>query len=217
MFFLLFLFPYKMQIYQKSYSDKVKISIDNLIFTNESEKLYEYRDNSFELINDGILYRSFNSALKSLLGKFRINTLDNKTLNEKLILNNYKGIQELDLYYLDYYNKKYDLNCKNLFEFSNNILYEIFSGEVTNIIEDNKIIIDISNKYLINSITYQVNNINTNKEMVNAYLKDNLKIIESEKKYPLKDIKIIINDDFVTKAFKYNFYIDLTIDEVNTF
>ena len=39
------------------------------------------------------------------------------------------GIQDLDLYYLDFYNKKYNLSAKKLEDFPDQVILELFSGE----------------------------------------------------------------------------------------
>lgn len=102
----------------------VDIAIDN--------KNYKYINNTLKIKkykydNTKTIYRTINTPLKKLYDYQNIN-LEDKVLDKKLKENGYKGIEELDEYYKDYY------NCNKL---TYKELKEIIKGRNTYIKESN--------------------------------------------------------------------------------
>lgn len=81
-------------------------------------------------------YRMYNAALRELTKNGRkYLPANNETLDELLKAKGYKGIEELDKYYLDFYNNKYETNHANLRDFTPKQISEILNGN-NNPIED---------------------------------------------------------------------------------
>ena len=88
--------------------------------------------------NDGVnsvdtIYRMCNTAIQAIFpycksaknNKELNNYLSDEVLDAELIKLNYNGIEDLDKYYLDFYNNKYNTNYTNLNQFSKAIIREI--------------------------------------------------------------------------------------------
>lgn len=142
--------------------DTVKV---NLSIINKSKYNYNYDENSFVIypytsdelekdmgfdkitdekvtFNDEEVnevhkfYRMYNAALRELTKNGRkYLPANNETLDELLKAKGYKGIEELDKYYLDFYNNKYETNHANLKDFTPKQISEILNGN-NNPIED---------------------------------------------------------------------------------
>ena len=142
--------------------DTVKV---NLSIINKSKYNYNYDENSFVIypytsdelekdmgfdkitdekvtFNDEEVnevhkfYRMYNAALRELTKNGRkYLPANNETLDELLKAKGYKGIKELDKYYLDFYNNKYETNHANLKDFTPKQISEILNGN-NNPIED---------------------------------------------------------------------------------
>lgn len=142
--------------------DTVKV---NLSIINKSKYNYNYDENSFVIypytsdelekdmgfnkitdekvtFNDEEVnevhkfYRMYNVALRELTKNGRkYLPANNETLDELLKAKGYKGIEELDKYYLDFYNNKYETNHANLKDFTPKQISEILNGN-NNPIED---------------------------------------------------------------------------------
>ena len=142
--------------------DTVKV---NLSIINKSKYNYNYDENSFVIypytsnelekdmgfdkitdekvtFNDEEVnevhkfYRMYNVALRELTKNGRkYLPANNETLDELLKAKGYKGIEELDKYYLDFYNNKYETNHANLRDFTPKQISEILNGN-NNPIED---------------------------------------------------------------------------------
>lgn len=142
--------------------DTVKV---NLSIINKSKYNYNYDENSFVIypytsdelekdmgfdkitdekvtFNDEEVnevhkfYRMYNAALRELTKNGRkYLPANNETLDELLKAKGYKGIEELDKYYLDFYNNKYGTNHANLRDFTPKQISEILNGN-NNPIED---------------------------------------------------------------------------------
>lgn len=142
--------------------DTVKV---NLSIINKSKYNYNYNENSFVIypytsdelekdmgfdkitdekvtFNDEEVnevhkfYRMYNAALRELTKNGRkYLPANNETLDELLKAKGYKGIEELDKYYLDFYNNKYETNHANLRDFTPKQISEILNGN-NNPIED---------------------------------------------------------------------------------
>lgn len=176
----------------------------NIIIENKSSNTYTYKNNSlyisdsFEKFNylNTKLYRVKNKALKDLFNNNRID-LDDNVLNKNLKKHNYN---ELDEYYLDYYNKKYNSSYTNLNNFSKSIIKEIFSGEISNIKETNQRIIDLSFNYYFN-------------ELLKIKLNNNEYSIGEASEYYLDDSDFLnsfsnIKTNFKTKPVTFNLLLD---------
>lgn len=135
--------------------DTVKV---NLSIINKSKYNYNYDENSFVIypytsdelekdmgfdkitdekvtFNDEEVnevhkfYRMYNAALRELTKNGRkYLPANNETLDELLKAKGYKGIEELDKYYLDFYNNKYGTNHANLRDFTPKQISEILNG-----------------------------------------------------------------------------------------
>ena len=122
----------------------------NFKITNKSKYTYAYDETSFEIFPDdekdydkisddekkfnnaGVTelnkyYRRFNSALYAL-GLNENKQITDEMLDKALKNANYNGIEDYAKYLLDFYNKKYGTNHKELKEFSYGVIKEIFGA-----------------------------------------------------------------------------------------
>ncbi len=164
--------------------DTVKV---NLSIINNSKYNYNYDENSFVIypytsdelekdmgfdkitdekvtFNDEEVnevhkfYRMYNAALKELTKNGRkYLPANNETLDELLKAKGYKGIEELDKYYLDFYNNKYKTNHANLRDFTPKQISEILNGNNNPtedgddyVKEDNPVIVALHFDFLFN-------------------------------------------------------------------
>lgn len=116
--------------------DKYKINL------KISNKDYKYVDDSinikkYKYDSNKTIYRTINSPLKKLYNYKNIN-LEDKILDKKLKSKGYKGIEELDEYYKDYF-KCDKLTAKEL--------KKIIKGKQTYIKESNKVINKLAYNY----------------------------------------------------------------------
>ena len=165
-------------------SDTVKV---NLSIINNSKYNYNYDENSFVIypytsdelekdmgfdkitdekvtFNDEEVnevhkfYRMYNAALRELTKNGRkYLPANNETLDELLKAKGYKGIEELDKYYLDFYNNKYETNHANLRDFTQKQISEILNGNNNPtedgddyVKEDNPVIVALHFDFLFN-------------------------------------------------------------------
>lgn len=164
--------------------DTVKV---NLSIINKSKYNYNYDENSFVIypytsdelekdmgfdkitdekvtFNDEEVnevhkfYRMYNAALRELTKNGRkYLPANNETLDELLKVKGYKGIEELDKYYLDFYNNKYKTNHANLRDFTPKQISEILNGNNNPtedgddyVKEDNPVIVALHFDFLFN-------------------------------------------------------------------
>ncbi len=147
----------------------------NINLVNKSNFNYRYLENSFfintksvddeynyvdtggigfdskNIFDNFVPYRSINSALSNL-SVFENQDLSDENIDILLKNHGYSGLNDLDKYYLDYYNDKYSLDCSTLRDFDINIQKEIFSGEVFDYLESDVEIIELAYDYFYNSI-----------------------------------------------------------------
>lgn len=127
--------------------------------------------------------RVFNTALFNLYNyndatEQKENDLTNEKLSQKLQQKGYQGIEDLDKYYLDYYNNKYNLKEQKLENFTNSTIKEMFSGTKTSIKETNPELIELAYNYFYNKILYftfskeQVTNPNCENYSIGAYMRE---------------------------------------------
>ena len=145
--------------------DKYKINF------NISNSDYKYVENSIKIKkykydSNKTIYRTINSPLKKLYNYKNIN-LEDKILDKKLKTKGYKGIEELDEYYKDYF------KCDKL---TNKELKKIIKGKQTYIKESNSVINKLAYNYYYQYVfKIKEKNLNlelsiNNKYYTNAYL-----------------------------------------------
>ena len=143
------------------YKIKIKISNKNYKYVDNSIRIKKYKYDSSKTI-----YRTINSPLKKLYNYKNIN-LEDKILDKKLKNKGYKGIDELDEYYKDYF------KCDKL---TNKELKKIIKGKQTYIKESNNTINKLAYNYYYKTVfIIEENNLNlelsiNNKYYTNAYL-----------------------------------------------
>ena len=129
----------------KDYINDIKVHINinsNKYFIKEIN--FDHLD--YLINNPNRNYLCFNDALVSL------NTDYNKdVINWKLFIN---GYYNLDNYYIDYYNKKYNLNITNVLEMPYYVLNDIFSGECIIDYDNLSSIHKVADSYLFNNVFY---------------------------------------------------------------
>ena len=130
----------------------------NVKIINKSQLDYQYKANSFvyTILNDGedsgfdsytgqiipkgtVVWNMGNTALASLFNctvdrvpSYNKWNLDNfKFTDSKGISHDYTGVEDLVRYYLDFYNDKYDLQVKQLDQFPDYVIAEIFGFNPT--------------------------------------------------------------------------------------
>lgn len=145
--------------------DKYKINF------NISNSDYKYVENSIKIKkykydSNKTIYRTINPPLKKLYNYKNIN-LEDKILDKKLKTKGYKGIEELDEYYKDYF------KCDKL---TNKELKKIIKGKQTYIKESNSVINKLAYNYYYKYVfKIKEKNLNlelsiNNKYYTNAYL-----------------------------------------------
>lgn len=145
--------------------DKYKINF------NISNSDYKYVENSIKIKkykydSNKTIYRTINSPLKKLYNYKNIN-LEDKILDKKLKTKGYKGIEELEEYYKDYF------KCDKL---TNKELKKIIKGKQTYIKESNSVINKLAYNYYYKYVfKIKEKNLNlelsiNNKYYTNAYL-----------------------------------------------
>lgn len=168
-------------------------------------------------------YRTGNTALKSLYGsKFSKATLEDNELEEYLKNNGYKGISELNKYYLDFYNNKYKLNETKLENFNDKILAEMFDGNKYKIRENNKEIVETSYDWFYNklfSITfeddkysdedsekYSIGQYMRNNDLINNKFLNYITNIQSKQEYSIDNMVLHINGPYTVNTYQtYSF------------
>ena len=152
------------------YSDgSMKITDGNYVDEKDADMAYTYDNTEAEYIKGAYtslsnrpiavkstVWRTSNSALKELLG---ITSNSSKNYTNELITNalieaGYEnGLDNLDDYYVDYMNKKYDKNNAKLDEFSvKEICESIFNGYIVGVREANKNIASLGYNMLYNNL-----------------------------------------------------------------
>lgn len=185
-------------------------------------------------------YRSANEALLSLYNyaeedDIKEGQLQDDSIDKKLKGLGYTGISELDKYYLDFYNNKYNLKEEELEYFTDSTIKEIFSGKTYQIKETNKSIIELAYNFFYNKLLsynfkeeivtdYNSENYSIGSYMRkiddNQYIKDAFEIIRSNTYNQINNMYLTLNKTYTTKAFdNYNYYVQLEfklIKEENT-
>jgi len=127
------------------------------------------------------VYRVFNNAIISLYKYNALNPpnkedLKDEALSIKLKEKGYAGVEELDKYYLDFYNNKYNLKETNLNDFTPSTIKEIFTGEIIELQETNNNIIKLAYDYFYNHVLlYHFSDnerLNDNQYSIASYMKN---------------------------------------------
>lgn len=210
-----------------------KIGI-NLQIVNNSKNDYQYVENSFSIKTKEVLeknnfdenlgigfdgvdiyevlkpYRSLNSALEALV----IDDLSDESIGLKLKEMGYRGIDELDKYYVDFYNKKYSLNVTRLGFFRPQIIKEIFSGGVVGFYETDKEVIELAYNNFYNNILKIMtdeNNINSFGNYIRGEVTVNRDFsVKAKSTSILNKISVIVDDEYMTDAYRsYQFFGDV--------
>ena len=235
--------------------DGIKVNIQII---NKSNNKYLYKDKSFILSTmdisnyeerlenskgfDGQVIagtfgpnRTANTAIRTLYGKsIKKDMMLDETLGKKLEETGYKGIEELNKYYLDFYNKKYNLECKNLEDLPANVISEIFNGNNYPIKESNLEIAELGYNYWYNVLfsvlfgdekyDYKTSNLSAigsymrNKELGNDYFTKDLGIINPSSENSLTTMNFYINGPYTTNAYmNYEFgaYMEFQLTKEN--
>lgn len=147
----------------------MKITDGNYVDEKDADMAYTYDNTEAEYIKGAYtslsnrpiavkstVWRTSNSALKELLG---ITSNSSKNYTNELITNalieaGYEnGLDDIDDYYIDYMNKKYDKNKEKLDEFSvKEICESIFNGYIVGVREANKNIASLGYNILYNNL-----------------------------------------------------------------
>lgn len=190
-----------------NYQETTAIGFDNL-------KIYD-NFSPFRTFNEPIL-SLYNYQIKNDYSK-----LTDYALNSQLQQIGYNGIKDLSKYYLDYYNQKYNLNEPSLDKFTYSTIKEIFIGEISNIKETNKEVIELSYNYFYNKLislnfNEEITDYNSEKYSIGEYMrnisnkdkaiKSIFNLIPSKKSKTLNNILIHINEIYTALPFtKYQY------------
>lgn len=249
------IFDYLARITNVLPGDKFKI---NFSIINNSNNEYKYKDNSFTLATEDLTkynlektlgigfnnlpiykdfspYRTGNTALVKLYNynktsDFKTNDLIDETLNKLLVENGYNGIEELNKYYLDYYNDKYKLNVSKLEDFNDDIIMELFNGNRLDIKESNKEVIELSYNWFYNklfSYSFSDNTVtdkNSNEYSIGTHMRNNIgnkyfneMYLKPNDKFNIENMSININGLYTVNTFmlyQFSAYMNFKLDKI---
>lgn len=232
--------------------DNIKI---NLKIVNNSIYNYNYTNNSFILSTENLerlgtkenlidtkaigfdsqkiyeistIYRTMNAPIISLYNhndQLEDKDLSDVNLSKKLQEKGYNGINELDNYYLDFYNTKYNLNEKSLSDLTYTTIKDLFKGKATTNKETNPNIIKLSYDYFYNKLLsfnfkeQQVNDYNSEDYSIgtymrttlgNNYLNNKFMYIRSNTYSEIEQMSLNLNKEYTTSSYNnYNYYLHL--------
>lgn len=195
---------------------------ENLIDTKaigfDSQKIYEI----------STIYRTINTPIISLYNynsQLEDKDLSDINLDKKLKEKGYTGIDELDNYYLDFYNTKYNLNEKSLSDLTYSTIKDLFKGKITTNKETNSNIIKLSYDYFYNKLLsfnfkeQKADDYNSEDYSIgtymrtslgNAYLNDKFMYIRSNTYSEIENMSLKLNKEYTTSSYNdYNYYIHL--------
>lgn len=183
--------------------------------------------NNQEIVKDFAPNRTANTAIQSLYGvsstaKIKKSMVTNEELSKKLIEKGYGGVEDLDKYYLDFYNNKYNKAETKLEDFSNEIISELFNGNCLFVKEDNKQITELGYNYWYNKLfswnfkdqdcndsnseNYSIGNYMRDSTKANRYFQEDIGRIDVMEQKDLTSAYLKINGLYTTNAFmNYNF------------
>ena len=219
-----------------------------LEINNTSTNNYEYINNSFKLdtkdlskdgnidnleeigrgfdnkkiYNNYSIYRTYNEAIKYLYDQdeYIDDYLSDDSLDYKLKYYGYSGINELDKFYIDYYNDKYNLKETNLNDFTYSVRKDIFSGKLSTYKEVNRKINELAYNYFYDKLLYyrfkddSVDDFNTQNYSIYKYMNNkqiknlNNKIIFKNNKLNINNMYLGLNKYYYSEIFNdYGLYI----------
>ncbi|MBE6157431.1 MAG: hypothetical protein E7160_01400 [Firmicutes bacterium] len=183
----------------KYINDSFKLDIKELLENENNNNLEEIGIgfNNKKIYNNYMVYRTYNEAIFYLYDqdKYKNNYLSDENLNNKLKHYGYSGIDELDKYYLDYYNDKYNVLESNLNNYEYKVKKDIFSGQISTYKETNNSINELAYNYYYNKLLYY--KINTNEYSIGTYIKKNNIIKDLNERKVLSNNKLIINNMYL--------------------
>lgn len=208
----------------------------NINIVNNSNYDYSYVNGSFLVVTDDfskysdsnnynrigtgfdgkIIYdkfsvnRVYNDAIESLYNdSYKEKYLSDEYLDKKLKKIGY-SINEIDKYYLNYYNNKYNLKETDLNNFTYSTIKEMFNGEISTYKEKNNNINLVAYNYFYNKLFYvldekqEIDQFESDNYSVSSYMKkdksinlDDISSFDSSS----KKIKVGINDYYYTDLF----------------
>lgn len=190
-------------------------------------------------------YRTKNSALRNLYGVKSTSSITAAMLSDSEIdkvidKNKYpNGVLDLNKYYLDFYNNKYQTNATTLEDLPDKAISELFNGNYTKSFkETNKEVIELAYNYLYNKLiafTFDQENINDDNSenfSVGSYMRkeasyvkanslfiDKLNNMEPKANVVVTMPHVYINGKYMTNIYQnynINFYIELKLVKKTT-
>lgn len=190
-------------------------------------------------------YRTKNSALRNLYGVKSTSSITAAMLSDSEIdkvidKNKYpNGVLDLNKYYLDFYNNKYQTNATTLEDLPDKAISELFNGNYTKSFkETNNEVIELAYNYLYNKLiafTFDQENINDDNSenfSVGSYMRkeasyvkanslfiDKLNNMEPKANVVVTMPHVYINGKYMTNIYQnynINFYIELKLVKKTT-
>ena len=214
---------------------------------NNSSNVYHYKEDSFilstedleeyelEQVKDAVGFnnepiylpfapnRTGNTALQALYNvtstaKIKSNMVTDEALSLELQEKGYKDVSELDKYYLDFYNNKYDLTAEVLEDLPYKVIAELFNGNSFSVKETNNIVASLGYDYWYNKLfsfsflNQDCNDENSEFYSIGSYMRDNqradfifnqdFKTINIKEEKDLTPAYLRINGYYTTNAFQ---------------
>lgn len=218
-----------------SYSDNVLGAPINNVYSFSGSKLREQLG----------FYRTKNSALRNLYGVKSTSSITAAMLSDSEIdkvidKNKYpNGVLDLNKYYLDFYNNKYQTNATTLENLPDKAISELFNGNYTKSFkETNNEVIELAYNYLYNKLiafTFEQKNINDDNSenfsvgsymrkeasyvKANSLFNDKLNNMEPKTNVVVTMPHVYINGKYMTNIYQnynINFYIELKLVKKTT-
>lgn len=218
-----------------SYSDNELGTPINNVYSFSGSKLREQLG----------FYRTKNSALRNLYGVKSTSSITAAMLSDSEIdkvidKNKYpNGVLDLNKYYLDFYNNKYQTNATTLENLSDKAISELFNGNYTKSFkETNNEVIELAYNYLYNKLiafTFDQENINDDNSenfsvgsymrkeasyvKANSLFNDKLNNMEPKANVVVTMPHVYINGKYMTNIYQnynINFYIELKLVKKTT-
>lgn len=190
-------------------------------------------------------YRTKNSALRNLYGVKSASSITSAMLSDSEIdkvidKNKYpNGVLDLNKYYLDFYNNKYQTNATTLENLPDKAISELFNGNYTKSFkETNNEVIELAYNYLYNKLiafTFDQENINDDNSenfsvgsymrkeasyvKANSLFNDKLNNMEPKANVVVTMPHVYINGKYMTNIYQnynINFYIELKLVKKTT-
>lgn len=218
-----------------SYSDNELGTPINNVYSFSGSKLREQLG----------FYRTKNSALRNLYGVKSTSSITAAMLSDSEIdkvidKNKYpNGVLDLNKYYLDFYNNKYQTNATTLENLPDKAISELFNGNYTKSFkETNNEVIELAYNYLYNKLiafTFDQENINDDNSenfsvgsymrkeasyvKANSLFNDKLNNMEPKANVVVTMPHVYINGKYMTNIYQnynINFYIELKLVKKTT-